>query len=121
SPPAGHNVTIFYRDDARVEPVQMASRTDLGEVIARLGGDGAPEEERLDFTYGEIVAVLQALSRQRQMTAARPDGRLTLAPFVFEQPGGSQDLIESAPVIEQSRPNTDGAAKAEVRRMKDEG
>jgi hypothetical protein len=109
----GPNVTIFYRDDQRREPVRMASRPDIGEVIARLGGDGAPEEDRFDFTYGEVVAILQSLARQRMITAALPDGQVTLAPFIFEQPRDSRELIESAPAIEQSRPNTDGAATSD--------
>ncbi len=48
-----------------------------------------------------------------RLAAAKPDGQVTLAPFVFEQPAETQDLIESAPVIEESRPNTDGAARAD--------
>ena len=103
---AGRNVTIFYRDEARNHPLRMLSRPDVAELVARLGGDGAPEEERFDFTYGEVVAILQALADQRKVSAARPDGQLTLAPFIFEQPREAQDSIESAPVIEDSRPNT---------------
>lgn len=122
SPAAGNQVTIFYRDDSRGEPVQMPSRPDIAEIVARLGGEGAPEEERFDFTYGEIVAILQRLAQERMIRAELPDGQVTLAPFIFEQPrGDGQDLIDSAPVIEQTRPNTDGAAKAEGGRQKDEG
>lgn len=110
---AGSNVTIFYREDGEAgEPIRMASRPDLAEVIARLGGEGAIEEERFDFTYGEIVAILQSMSQQRMIRAQRADGQLALTPFIFEQPRDSQDLIESAPVIEQTRPNTDGSAQS---------
>lgn len=123
SPAAGRNVTIFFRDDQRREPVQMASQPDVGEVIARLGGEGAPEEERFDFTYGEIVAILQSLTRQRMIAADLPGGQVAPTPFIFEQPRDGRDLIESAPTIEQTRPNTDGAARidAEGRRMNAEG
>ena len=47
------------------------------------------------------------------ITASRPDGQMTLAPFIFEQPRDTQDMIETAPVIEDSRPNT-GAEPAAV-------
>jgi hypothetical protein len=113
SPPSGNLVTIFYRDDNRAEPIRMPSRPDLAEVIARLGGVGAPEEERFDFTYGEVVAILQSMSQQRLIRADLPDGQVAVAPFIFEQPRDSQDLIESAPLIEPTRPNTDGAAWAD--------
>ena len=103
---ASRNVTIFFRDEARNNPLRMLSRPDIAELAARLGGDGAPAEERFDFTYGEVVAILQGLADQRKVSAASPDGQVTLAPFVFEQPRDSQDLIDSAPVIEDSRPNT---------------
>lgn len=108
----GRNVTIFFRDEARNTPMQMVSRPDIAELVARLGGDGAPEEDRFDFTYGEVVAVLQSLSQQHKITASRPDGQITLAPFIFEQPRGTQDMIETAPVIEDTRPNTGGEPAA---------
>ena len=114
SPNVGRTVTLFYRDDARKEPLKMVSRPDLAEVIARLGGEGAPTEEKFDFTYGEIVAVVQELSQQKLITASRGDGRLTLAPFVLEQPGDTQDVIDTAPVIEDSRPNTGDAVMRDI-------
>ena len=110
SDPASRNVTIFFRDDRMKEPVRMLSRPHIDEIIARLGGEGAPEEERFDFTYGEIVAIVQELANRKLITASRPDGRVTLAPFIFEQPRDTQDEIDAAPVIHDSRPNTVGAA-----------
>src|SRR5439155_21954414 len=94
------------------EPLRMLSRPDIGEIVARLGGEGAPEEDRFDFSYGEIVAVLQSLSQQKKITAAPVNGgQARLAPFIYEQPRETQDLIQTAPVIEDSRPNTGGAAR----------
>jgi hypothetical protein len=115
----GRTVTIFYRDDLRKEPIKMVSRPDLAEVIARLGGEGATSEEKFDFSYGEVVAVVQELSKQKKITGAGDDGRIQVASFIFEQPRESQDLIESAPVIEDSRPNT-AENRAEGRNQKAE-
>jgi len=108
----GKPVSIFYRrDDEKKESLRMYSAADLGEIIARLGGEGAPSEDRFDFSYGEIVAVLQSLSQQKKITAAIPgSGQARLAPFIFEQPRETQDLIQTAPVIPQDRPNTAGGA-----------
>jgi hypothetical protein len=108
----GKSVTIFYRrDDEKKEPLRMNSAPDLGEIVARLGGEGAPTEDRFDFSYGEIVAVLQSLAQQKKITAVAGSGQARVAPFIFEQPRETQDLIDSAPVIENSRPNTGGAAR----------
>jgi hypothetical protein len=109
---AGRNVTIFFRDDRLKEPVKMLSRPFVDEIVARLGGEGAPEEERFDFTYGEIVAIVQELANQKKITAQGVDGRLTLAPFVLEQPRNTQDMIDGAPVIPDSRPNTAAGDRA---------
>lgn len=107
----GHTVTIFFRrEDEKKEPLRMLSRPDIAEIVARLGGEGAPTEDRFDFSYGEIVAVLQSLSQQKKITAAT-NGQARLAPFIFEQPRETQDLIQTAPVIEDTRPNTGGAAR----------
>jgi hypothetical protein len=118
----GRSVTIFFRrDDEKKEPLRMQSRPDIGEIVARLGGEGAPDEDRFSFSYGEIVAVLQSLSQQKKITAALPgSGQARVAPFIFEQPRESQDLIQTAPVIPQdSRPNTGGAARAADDEIKD--
>jgi hypothetical protein len=110
----GKSVTIFFRrDDEKKEPLRMQSRPDIGEIVARLGGEGAPDEDRFSFSYGEIVAVLQSLSQQKKITAAVPGSGTRLASFIFEQPRETQDLIETAPVIpREGRPNTGGAAQA---------
>lgn len=113
NPSDPRTVTIFFRDERHDEPIKMLSHPDIAEIIARLGGEGAPEEEKFDFTYGEIVAIVQELANQKKVQARKTDGRVTLAPFVFEPPRDTQDLIDTAPVIEDTRRNTDGAARAD--------
>jgi hypothetical protein len=111
---SGRSVSIFFRrDDEKKEPLRMYSAPDLAEIVARLGGEGAPDEDRFSFSYGEIVAVLQSLSQQKKITAAVPGSGTRLASLIFEQPRETQDLIETAPVIpREGRPNTGGAAQA---------
>jgi flagellar basal body P-ring protein FlgI len=104
-------VMLFFRDDKRDEPLKMTSRPDVAEIVARLGGEGAPSEEKFDFSYGEIAAVLQSMSQQRKITAARVDGQVALASFLFEKPRDAQGVIEMAPVIEETRPNTAGSGE----------
>ena len=52
---------IFYFDPRGRGPdssVRVLSRPDLAELAARLAGYGAPGEQKLDFSYGEVVAIL---------------------------------------------------------------
>jgi hypothetical protein len=99
-------VTIFYRDDVAGEPIKMLSRSDIAEIIARLGGSGAREEAKFEFTYGEIVAIVQLLTDQEKIVANVTGGKLKLAEFVFEKPRRSGEFDDAAPVIEDTRPNT---------------
>jgi hypothetical protein len=104
-------LAIYYRDPrpgARERPVKVLSRLDVAELAARLGGEGARGEPRLDFSYGEVVAILQALSDKGDIVSSRrgPDGRLLAASFVLEAPR-MQDEVNSAPVIDEGRPQGD--------------
>jgi hypothetical protein len=91
--------------------VKMMSQTDLAELIARMGGEGAAEESRLDFTYGEILAILQSLADQKRIASAAPkNGQVALAKFVLQEARGVEDQIFSAPAItgpDDGRPAAD--------------
>ena len=88
----------------------MLSRPDIAEIIARLGGEGAPSEERFDFTYGEIVADRAgAQPSSRRSPRAGADGRITLASFIFEQP-------RETPGPDRVRPGHRGLAPEHGRR-----
>ena len=52
-------LSIFYRGDELPEPVNTLSRPNVAELAARLGGSG---DEKLRFSYGDIVGMLQSMS-----------------------------------------------------------
>jgi hypothetical protein len=116
----GKAVTIFYRPvltGRSVGPTSLEVRSggDLNEVIARLGGDGAAdEEERLDFSYSDVVAIVQSLSQERKLAAAgsaAANGQAVPVPFVLQELPETQDSIYNAPVIpDRARPQDTGSA-----------
>ena len=81
----------------------------MAELAARLGGEGARGEQKLDFSYGEVVAILQALSDKGDIVSSRrgADGRLLAASFVLQEAPGVADEVRSAPVIDEGRPQAD--------------
>jgi hypothetical protein len=109
SDPKGRNVTIFFRDRWLPNPVAMLSHPDVAEVVARLGGGGGEEEAKLDFTYGEVLAILQQLGERRKMVAYARDGGGTPAEaqFVLQETPRSEDEILTAPLIPEGRPQSD--------------
>jgi hypothetical protein len=109
SQPNSASVTLFYRDASGANPVKMISHTDVAELIARMGGEGAPEDARLDFTYGEVLAILQSLSDQKRIASSTPkQGQVALAQFVLQEARGVEDQIFNAPAIpDAGRPAAD--------------
>jgi len=98
-------LTIFYRNPFRREAIRVQSGPEIAELIARLGGEVTPGDAPLSFTYGDIVAILQRMSRQKQIVAGA--GR-TETPFILQEVGDLVDEIYGAPAIEdQGRPTTD--------------
>ena len=71
---------------------EIADYLDKDEFLGRLS-DG-------DFD-DEIAAVLQSMSQQRKITAAKPNGLVTLASFVFERPSDAQSVIDAAIVFQK--------------------
>jgi hypothetical protein len=69
-------------------------------------------QQRLDFSYGEVVAILQALSDKGDIVSASrgPDGRLLAASFVLQEAPGVQNEITTAPPIDEGRPQGDAPA-----------
>jgi hypothetical protein len=104
SPDQGGLVSIFYRGR---KPVHVVSSPDLSEIAARLGGDGPPGNNGLDFSYGDVVAILQAMVDQKKVSGLQGSKR-QLASFVLQEPSRFQDLIDSAPLLHDTgRPQTD--------------
>jgi hypothetical protein len=95
--PSSQTVTLFYRDN-RGATIQQKSRVDLGEIIARLGGDGAPGEKRFDMSYGDIVGILHGLADARKV-AATHNNTLEPAAFVLQDMPATLDPLYNVPVI----------------------
>ena len=129
SRPGEPHVTLFYRDELFMRnPMKVASNPDVAEIVARLGGEGPIGERRFNFTYGEILAILQALSDQKKMLAVatlspqpkatgttRPAAQPTPAPpvyatLVLQDPPRVQEELMGAPVIGDPRPQADAGA-----------
>jgi hypothetical protein len=92
-------VKIFYRDPTVNRPVPILSNPDIAELVARLGGIGSDQDkQKLNFTYGDIVAILQAMS-ERQQLVAMVNGQRFNTPFLLEQVQRVRDSIDAAPAI----------------------
>ena len=113
SRPNERAVTLFFRDERYMrDPLRMMSKPDIAEIVARLGGEGAVEERRFDFTYGEILAVLQQMVNERKLEVVQPGGRLTLATFMMQDPPSMRHELENVPVIgEPARPQADDGSR----------
>jgi hypothetical protein len=110
SDPNSPNVIIFYRDRALPKPVNIISRPDVAEIIARLAGAGPVAEANLDFSYCDIVAILQKLADSQSVVAiaSDTDPRPVPTPFILEALPHMDDAIDQAPVIpDQTRPQAD--------------
>lgn len=98
---------IYYRGPGTREPIKMLSSNALPEVIARLGGDGAEGEKRLDFSYSEVLGILQALADKGKIVAysngEAMSGSRFAAQFVLQDVPHVQDAVYGAPVIQTAR------------------
>jgi hypothetical protein len=93
-------VVLYHRGTGLPEPVRVRSRIELAEIVARLGGEGPAGERRLNFNFGQIVALLTRLDQQGLIVsgASRPT-------LVLQEP--VDDRILTAPPIDPGRPLTD--------------
>lgn len=91
-------VTIYYRGPSVREPVTIHSNPDLAEIAARLGGEGTGQERMLNFAYGDIVAILQAICETREVTAYA-QGQKMVASFMLQEAPGITESVFNAPVI----------------------
>jgi hypothetical protein len=104
-------VKIFYRDPAVNRPQPIISNPDVAEIVARLGGEGAENApQRLSFSYGEVVAIVQAMTEQKDVVAVA-NGVRSPTPFMIQEVPRVQDEIDTAPPIpERGRPTGADAA-----------
>ncbi len=104
-------LTLFYRGPDVRQPISILSRPDVAEVAARLGGEGAEGESRLDFSYSEVVAILQSLVDQGKLVASHGPAR-QLAMLVLEDVSHMHSEVYSAPVI-SAQVQTPGSMSAD--------
>ena len=100
-------LSIFYRGPSVKDPVKQLTTPDLAEIVARLGGLGPEGEAKLDFSYGEIVAILSKMADQNMLLSSR-SGDGSKANFILQERSDVSRDIDSAPVIpEGPRPISD--------------
>jgi hypothetical protein len=54
-------LTMFYRDPLARDPMKVDTHNDLPEILARLGGEGPSDDQRLDLSFADVVAVAQQM------------------------------------------------------------
>jgi flagellar basal body P-ring protein FlgI len=101
----GSSLTLFYRDPQRSQPLKIVSGTNLAEVIGRLGGKGPHEQDNLTFGYPDVVALVQALSDDHDLTGADSNGAVTGAPLIVDNTQELASVLAAASL--EARPQTD--------------
>ena len=101
-------VTIAFRDPLRRDLVKVLSLPTATELIARLGGAGARGEDHMNFAYGEVLAILEALSESHELTADDGSGHTWGTAFVLQDLQRARDITrEAAPIVEPTSPAPD--------------
>jgi hypothetical protein len=77
-------LSVFYRGDELQQPVSTVALPVLFDLTARLGGAG---DEKLHFSYGDIVGILQSLADSGKISAA----------FVLQDQPGIEDALNATP------------------------
>ena len=79
-----NQLSVFYRGDDVQEPVKVASRPNVAELAARLGGAG---DQKLHFGYGDVIGILQSLADRGKVSAT----------FVLQDQPGVDDVLAEGP------------------------
>jgi hypothetical protein len=84
---------LFYRGKEMREPVTVLSNPDVAEMVARLGGEPRDAKQRLSFSYGDILGILQSLADSGRFYDV-PQGKPAVqAAIVLQDVGGQNELI----------------------------
>jgi hypothetical protein len=127
--PARPLVSVFYRRDKGLPPVQFLSPPAVDQLVTRLGGMGDPDAgEGFSFGYGDIVAMLQRMSDAKNPMLVVPPAPQSATPgpiavaFVLEQSEQMRDEVLSAPEIpDLLRPPGATGQPGDVRPVGDSG
>jgi hypothetical protein len=114
SDPARGSVKLFDRNVGHQKEVAMETSPDLAVIISRMAGDGPAAENgaRMNFTYGDIVAVLKQLADQKRIVASDKSRIERIAMFQLQALPSVEDPILSAPAITDSTQRPQGAPDA---------
>ena len=126
SDPTHRAVTMFYRPPMppagvrskeameALQPVKLLSAPDIATIVAHLGGAGdANFGRKLNFDYGQIVAILSNLTEKKQLESVAAGGQRVPASFMLQELPTSADSIYNAPVISGDQGRPQGDTKAE--------
>ena len=111
-------ITIFYRaeiasGDRTTGAIKQLSRPDIADILARLGGEAAPDESRLDFSYADVVALLEKFSQTKKIWATTRDGKqVEVLLNIEEQGGGSDQSMETPRIPDTGRPGSENEDKS---------
>ncbi|HEY1686244.1 MAG TPA: flagellar basal body P-ring protein FlgI [Tepidisphaeraceae bacterium] len=94
------DLSVYFRNPSAPQGQQTMSAPELAEFIVRLAGEGvvADGQRPLDFSYAEILAVLQNLSDHHDLVV-RADPQRGVATFALQDLANSNSLVYNAPVI----------------------
>lgn len=127
---AGGPVTLFYRADKTLgdrstTAIKQTSRADLADIIARLGGNATEGETAMDFSYADVVAIVQSMHQSGKVVAQSLDGKQLPITLVIEEetglnagetldapqiPDSGRQLSESEDLAAPAIPDADGSA-----------
>jgi hypothetical protein len=104
SDPDGRSLSVFYRGPELPRAVRAkTNEPELAELIVRLAGEGTkPREVPLNFSYADIVAIVQRLTDSQKL-ASTPTGSGSAgshtASFVLQDLANTDNAVYNAPVI----------------------
>jgi len=98
----GGKLAVYYRGPELDTPVKQEMDGDLATLAARLGGEGPPSIARFDFSYGDVVAIVQSLSDGGKVSAFVNSKRMATT-FVLQDLPKDVEAVYSSPAVAQSK------------------
>jgi hypothetical protein len=97
-------LTMFYRDPLSPDPVKVDTHNDLPEILARLGGEGPSDDQQMNLSFADVVAVAQQLVATHEVYGVNlADNTQLESIFQLERPTFEHDDWTSIP-----KENTEG-------------
>jgi hypothetical protein len=90
--------------------VQTFSQPQLDMLVGRLGGMGADNAQVLNFTYGEVIAILQKLVDGNKLAGRDNFGRELPCTFFMQEPSRVMEDLTNAPLIDVAPSGADAQA-----------